>query len=345
MKRALSFITICILLFCCANSGASSLTAEEGYNAAVKGISKRIDDPETFIYYDSLFKQLNSEDFDTSSASFIAFFNMNDGSIMLLGKIDDEACRVASWKDIEAAAIANECKLFLENYSVYQLQSTGNILVVIDKAEKEAIAKTFEDVQSLLEDFDGSYGTGAVFASAYVPSQIAAASYKQGDTNGLILQIKQRMQELGYFSAGAELSGSYNSTMAERIRLFQKNNGLEQTGVIDSVFLSALYGPMAIKKDGASASASDTASANTTRSTEHANTSSDTSKAEKSQSAKANGVGTESTVKYIGNKNTKKFHRTTCGEIKKMKESNKVSLYSRDAAISGGYVPCKKCNP
>lgn len=48
---------------------------------------------------------------------------------------------------------------------------------------------------------------------------------------------------------------------------------------------------------------------------------------------------------YIGNKNTGKFHVSSCGEIKKMKESNKVPLYSRDEALAGGYVGCKRCQP
>ncbi len=48
---------------------------------------------------------------------------------------------------------------------------------------------------------------------------------------------------------------------------------------------------------------------------------------------------------YIGNSNTKKFHRITCSEIKKIKSSNKVNLSSRDSATKGGYIPCKKCNP
>lgn len=46
---------------------------------------------------------------------------------------------------------------------------------------------------------------------------------------------------------------------------------------------------------------------------------------------------------YIGNKNTKKFHRATCHTLPD--EKNRVELKSRDEAIKQGYVPCKKCNP
>ena len=46
---------------------------------------------------------------------------------------------------------------------------------------------------------------------------------------------------------------------------------------------------------------------------------------------------------YIGNKNTKKFHRPSCHTLPK--QSNRVYFKSRDKAISSGYVPCKNCNP
>lgn len=46
---------------------------------------------------------------------------------------------------------------------------------------------------------------------------------------------------------------------------------------------------------------------------------------------------------YIGNKNTKKFHRQSCHTLPA--EKNRVELKSRDEAIKQGYVPCKNCNP
>lgn len=47
--------------------------------------------------------------------------------------------------------------------------------------------------------------------------------------------------------------------------------------------------------------------------------------------------------KYIGNKNTLKFHRRSCGALPK--EKNRVYLNSREEAINTYYEPCKKCNP
>lgn len=49
---------------------------------------------------------------------------------------------------------------------------------------------------------------------------------------------------------------------------------------------------------------------------------------------------------YVLNTNTKKFHRSGCSEIKKMKASNKKTYTgSRKEVIAQGYSPCKKCDP
>lgn len=56
--------------------------------------------------------------------------------------------------------------------------------------------------------------------------------------------------------------------------------------------------------------------------------------------------GTQEEVRYIGNKNTKKFHYPYCSSVDDMKEKNKVPLYcSRDEAIAKGYSPCGRCHP
>lgn len=46
---------------------------------------------------------------------------------------------------------------------------------------------------------------------------------------------------------------------------------------------------------------------------------------------------------FIGNKNTKKFHKPSCSSLPA--EKNRVYFKARDEAVSAGYVPCKRCNP
>lgn len=48
---------------------------------------------------------------------------------------------------------------------------------------------------------------------------------------------------------------------------------------------------------------------------------------------------------YIGNANTKKFHRPDCEWAAEISPSHRVYFKTRDEAIKAGYVPCKVCNP
>lgn len=57
-------------------------------------------------------------------------------------------------------------------------------------------------------------------------------------------------------------------------------------------------------------------------------------------------ASTATTVTYVLNKNTKKFHKPGCSSVSDMKAKNRVdSGSSREEIIAQGYVPCKRCNP
>lgn len=71
---------------------------------------------------------------------------------------------------------------------------------------------------------------------------------QQGDKGTEVLEMKFRLQELGYFTAGAGLSDVYNGTCTERVKQFQANNGLAATGRADEKTLKKLYSPNAIHK-------------------------------------------------------------------------------------------------
>ncbi len=52
------------------------------------------------------------------------------------------------------------------------------------------------------------------------------------------------------------------------------------------------------------------------------------------------------TQQYVLNRNTKKFHKPTCGSVKQMKEKNRqVYEGTREEIIQRGYAPCKRCKP
>lgn len=78
-----------------------------------------------------------------------------------------------------------------------------------------------------------------------------AATYqtlKKGSKGSDVLAMKERLQELGYFKKGAEMSNVYNDTCAERVKQFQKANGLRQTGVADPDTLALLFSEQAKPK-------------------------------------------------------------------------------------------------
>lgn len=48
-------------------------------------------------------------------------------------------------------------------------------------------------------------------------------------------------------------------------------------------------------------------------------------------------------VFYIGNVNTRKFHKSTCHYLPD--EQNQVKLDSLEAAANGNFIPCQRCKP
>lgn len=51
----------------------------------------------------------------------------------------------------------------------------------------------------------------------------------------------------------------------------------------------------------------------------------------------------DTTLPFIGNKNTKKFHRSDCSGLPK--EHNRIYFKTAEEAISEGYEPCSNCKP
>ena len=49
--------------------------------------------------------------------------------------------------------------------------------------------------------------------------------------------------------------------------------------------------------------------------------------------------------KYVGSKNSNKYHYPTCGSAQRIKPNNLVTFNSAKDAQDAGYVPCKVCKP
>lgn len=71
---------------------------------------------------------------------------------------------------------------------------------------------------------------------------------QKGDTGEAVTEMKLRLQELGYFNAGASLSDQYNDTCVERVKQFQEKNGLDATGEAAVDTLNLLFSDAAVAK-------------------------------------------------------------------------------------------------
>lgn len=142
---------------------------------------------------------------------------------------------------------------------------------------------------------------------------------KRGDKSEDVRQLQLRLIALGYLAGSAD--GDFGAKTEAALIAYQDRAGLPETGECDySTFQSIT---------SSSAPVAPTAAPTPTPTAKPSNNDTDYS------------GGTT----YIGNKNTKKFHYSWCSSVDDMKDKNKVSLSSREAAISKGYVPCKRCDP
>ena len=72
-----------------------------------------------------------------------------------------------------------------------------------------------------------------------IPAHVLNATYKMNTYIKELREVKQKMQEQGYYDA--PINGNYNNKTVECVKRFQKDHGLEETGQIDKAFLDALY--------------------------------------------------------------------------------------------------------
>lgn len=73
----------------------------------------------------------------------------------------------------------------------------------------------------------------------------AFETLKEGDKGDAVHSVKLRLFHLGYFDSG-EHNKTFNSALGKRIRAFQQNNGLEETGEVDETTWNALFAPDAV---------------------------------------------------------------------------------------------------
>lgn len=160
----------------------------------------------------------------------------------------------------------------------------------------------------------------------------APTSLRLGSTGEHVRQLQTRLNALG-FTVGT-VDGSYGAKTQHAVTEFQKAAGLTADGIAGSKTLSALYAVSAPSAPSSYRIYSDSSGASTNGAGSSGGDASNLNKYNEPVKSY-----------YVGNSNTRKFHRDSCSSARKISPSNRVSLSSREAALSAGYVPCKRCNP
>ena len=80
----------------------------------------------------------------------------------------------------------------------------------------------------------------AAFAEAFVP-------LSPGDKGARVLEVKERLRDLRYLS-DTSLTKKYTEKTAETVRLFQRINGLPETGEVDEATYALLFSDGALRK-------------------------------------------------------------------------------------------------
>lgn len=190
------------------------------------------------------------------------------GSVMQIGNLVKAAIAFNLMPSYMAADADGYYTLSAKTYDAFnvvgkKLKATGTVVVADAETTVIAIADGMFAALTTDQTFDVNDRVvckGTVTGSVdYEGSTIVAIAcdeasvqmydpLQKGDRGEAVTEMKLRMQELGYFTAGASLSDQYNDTCVERVKQFQQKNGLTASGEADVDTLNLLFSDNAIAK-------------------------------------------------------------------------------------------------
>lgn len=184
-----------------------------------------------------------------------------EGYYWITAKNYEEYARNANAHLLEKIRFSGKVLQVVERTSqpnIYRIavDSDADCVVYIEYTLPKGASRILEnDIVIVSASYYGlfSYST-TLGAKVTIPAAVAediGESYKplrQGNSGENVTKMKKRLQELGYFTAGVALNDQYNATTVERVKLFQKTNGLKETGTADAATLLLLYSDSAKPK-------------------------------------------------------------------------------------------------
>lgn len=187
-------------------------------------------------------------------------------------------------EDLEWATIAVNNELayvpikFLSN-TKYETATTGSAMQTVlkallsygyfdglpsanpDSAAAATAVKRFQEAVGMEQTGIADETVQRVLFSGNAPtSSMLADTLAKGDVSENVTRLQYRLYALGYLSKSASLDGDFGSNTAAAVTLFQKANGIEQSGAADATTLKILYTPTAVPKPSSVKAADATAS-------------------------------------------------------------------------------------
>ncbi len=124
-----------------------------------------------------------------------------------------------------------------KSYDVVTTIKSGEVVTLLDDSSSWYKIKTSSGKEGYVDSqyvkLGGSLSSGS---SSSVPS----GTYKLGSEGSTVVQIQNKLKELGYFSGSA--TGYYGSKTVAAVKAYQKANGISQTGTCASQTLGKLFG-------------------------------------------------------------------------------------------------------
>lgn len=73
------------------------------------------------------------------------------------------------------------------------------------------------------------------------PDVLNYHTLQNGDCGEEVTALKQRLSELGYYREGSKMTNRFNDTLIQRVKMFQRQHGLEEDGVATPALQALLF--------------------------------------------------------------------------------------------------------
>ena len=130
-------------------------------------------------------------------------------------------------------------------------------------------------------------------------SALTTASLSSGSKGELVTRVQQQLYSLGYFIKTSSVDGDFGSTTVKAVKLFQKANGLRETGNVDASTLSRMFGGSAVRLPSGTAAADYVAAPNVVSGNQQNNSTTISSTLASGQSTYSSGMSNAKKLEYV----------------------------------------------